>query len=200
MGTSDFTLVRVWNEVEQVLDAFDADAYVIQLGTDGNAADPHGIFNLSSAAYVHCVQQLVQRRKPTLVLGGGGYDVPATALIWIEVLTSLLVVSSEPSTCLPSSPHSEGSSHPKEEQSQQCTNLPSGAIPADLEIWSTLLEKAQAPNDLFNPSSGTTHLRDQVRAGHSWVVPAGLKQDLNSPDHLEAIADALGRAADRIRG
>lgn len=195
MGASDSTVERVWQGVERVLDSFEADAYVVQVGADGNAADPHGIFNLSSAAYVNCVRRVVQRRKPTLVLGGGGYDVPATTLIWTEILTSLLVAP--PTAPFGSHQQSPYDADP-DDQPQQDIRV-SGAIPADLGIWSTLLDKAEA-NDLFNPSSGTTHLRDEVRAGDSWAVPAGLKQDLNTSDHLDAIVDALGRAADRIRG
>uniref|UniRef100_A0A0A9XY16 Histone deacetylase n=1 Tax=Lygus hesperus TaxID=30085 RepID=A0A0A9XY16_LYGHE len=78
---------RVWCKV---LDFFEFDAVVVQCGADGLSGDPLGGFNLTQEAYGHCLRQILMESKPTLILGGGGYNIANTARCW-AYLTSLVV-------------------------------------------------------------------------------------------------------------
>jgi len=56
-----------------VCERFEPEAIVCQCGADGLAYDEMDSFNLSSDAYVHCVESVLALNLPTLLLGGGEY-------------------------------------------------------------------------------------------------------------------------------
>ncbi|EJD52342.1 Arginase/deacetylase [Auricularia subglabra TFB-10046 SS5] len=95
-GASAATVGRVWSAgIEEVCQAFQPDAVVVQCGADGLAGDPCGVWNWSLSAGSECgmgmgdvVSRVLSWRIPTLLLGGGGYNSPNTARAW-AYLTSI---------------------------------------------------------------------------------------------------------------
>ncbi|KPV75004.1 uncharacterized protein RHOBADRAFT_53914 [Rhodotorula graminis WP1] len=88
-GAGEDTLRRVWAScVERVKEAFQPDAVVLQLGTDGLAGDPCKEWNLSLSALGFAVERVLSWNKRTLLLGGGGYHSPNAARAW-AYLTSV---------------------------------------------------------------------------------------------------------------
>ncbi|CAG8494358.1 3080_t:CDS:10 [Paraglomus brasilianum] len=66
---------RIFSQVtKQTFEAFRPDAIIIQCGCDGLAGDPSREWNLDIDNFGKCVRQVVEWNKPTLVLGGGGYN------------------------------------------------------------------------------------------------------------------------------
>ncbi|KAG7303536.1 hypothetical protein JYU34_012065 [Plutella xylostella] len=88
---SDETFVYVF---ERTLDAvcihFAPDAVVVQCGADALARDPHGGANLTELAYCRCVGLMLERAKPTLLIGGGGYNHTNTARLWTCITARVL--------------------------------------------------------------------------------------------------------------
>lgn len=75
LGTGDDSLERILSStVEPLVEAWAPEVVVVQCGVDGLAGDPMGVWNLSSAAYVGAIQRVLSWKKPTLLLGGGGYQ------------------------------------------------------------------------------------------------------------------------------
>lgn len=54
-----------------VYSSFMPDAIVVQCGADALAHDPYGGAGLSLKGYCSCIQKVLDKRKPTLLLGGG---------------------------------------------------------------------------------------------------------------------------------
>jgi acetoin utilization deacetylase AcuC-like enzyme len=91
MGTSDASLERVMEAtVEPVVEAWQPEMVVVQCGVDGLAADPMAVWNLSAAAYVTAIQRVLGWKKPTLLLGGGGYDTANAARCWSLITAAAL--------------------------------------------------------------------------------------------------------------
>ena len=70
--------------------SFQPDAFVVQCGADTLFADPMKSFNLTTKAPVNCVQQIIELNKPTLLLGGGGYNPADTARLWTSITGACL--------------------------------------------------------------------------------------------------------------
>ncbi|BET00655.1 Hypothetical protein NTJ_13473 [Nesidiocoris tenuis] len=87
---------KVW---DKVLDSFEFDAIVVQCGADALSGDPLGGFNLTEQTYGHCLSKIVVERKPTMILGGGGYNIANTARCWAYL--TALVIDCEISTDIP---------------------------------------------------------------------------------------------------
>lgn len=86
-GINDDMYTKTFTTVVDMLYAYHApDALILQCGVDGACGDPLGGFNLTGAAYTTCVQHLLSYDKPTLILGGGGYNSANAARIWTDVL------------------------------------------------------------------------------------------------------------------
>lgn len=68
--------------------AFKPSAIVVQCGADSLALDPLGGFNLTPAGIGKCLKTVLAARLPTLVLGGGGYNLPNAARYFILPITS----------------------------------------------------------------------------------------------------------------
>ncbi|CBQ68839.1 related to histone deacetylase [Sporisorium reilianum SRZ2] len=89
IGTSDASLERVMEStVQPLVDAWDPEMVVVQCGVDGLAGDPMAVWNLSVAAYVRAIQRVLGWKKPTLLLGGGGYCSENAARCW-SLLTAV---------------------------------------------------------------------------------------------------------------
>lgn len=68
-----------------VYSQFAPDSIVIQCGADALARDPNGGAALTARAYCTCVKMVLDKRKPTLLLGGGGYNHANTARLWSSI-------------------------------------------------------------------------------------------------------------------
>ncbi|KAG8223576.1 hypothetical protein J437_LFUL003040 [Ladona fulva] len=73
-----------------VMNAFAADAVVVQCGADSISGDPIGTFNLTPKGMGKCVERILSYKLPTLFLGGGGYNITNTAKCW-TYLTSVIL-------------------------------------------------------------------------------------------------------------
>ncbi|PWY98747.1 Arginase/deacetylase [Testicularia cyperi] len=83
LGASDDSLQRIMQTIFQsVVEGWDPEAIVVQCGVDGLAGDPMSVWNLSASAYIQAVRTVLALRKPTLLLGGGGYNSPNAARCW----------------------------------------------------------------------------------------------------------------------
>lgn len=86
-GIDNDMYVRTFTScVDKLYQHYHPDAIVLQCGVDGASGDPLGGFNLTGRAYVECVEKTLSYNKPTLILGGGGYNAPNAARIWTDVL------------------------------------------------------------------------------------------------------------------
>lgn len=61
-------LCRISNEIVKY---FQPNAVVIQCGADGLTGDELGGFNLTLKSFGFCLKQVLNWKKPTLILGGG---------------------------------------------------------------------------------------------------------------------------------
>uniref|UniRef100_A0A3Q2Z725 Histone deacetylase 8 n=1 Tax=Hippocampus comes TaxID=109280 RepID=A0A3Q2Z725_HIPCM len=69
---------------------FNPDAVVMQLGADTMAGDPMCSFNMTPLGVAKCLRHVLQWRLPTLLLGGGGYNLANTARCWTHLTAVLL--------------------------------------------------------------------------------------------------------------
>lgn len=82
-GFGDQSLDRVFHSiVEGYYEAYQPTAVVLLLGCDGLATDEHKKWNLSVPGLGEIVRKVASWKKPTLVLGGGGYNHTDTARCW----------------------------------------------------------------------------------------------------------------------
>jgi histone deacetylase 1/2 len=65
-----------------VVEAFDPQAVVLQCGADTIAGDLIGNLRVSTHAHAECVNDVIHLGLPTVLLGGGGYNVLHTAKCW----------------------------------------------------------------------------------------------------------------------
>ncbi|XP_045593976.2 LOW QUALITY PROTEIN: histone deacetylase 8 [Procambarus clarkii] len=65
-------------------------AVVCQCGADAVSGDPLGGGNLTPEAFKSCVRHILNLHKPTLFLGGGGYDNINTAKLWTVITSTIL--------------------------------------------------------------------------------------------------------------
>ena len=63
-----------------------------QCGADGITGDPNKSFNYTPEGFSRVVQHVIGYGKPTLLLGGGGYNLPNTARTWCKITADLLNV------------------------------------------------------------------------------------------------------------
>ncbi len=82
-GTFDAAFLHAFDQVVvPLLDAFEPDCLVLELGMDALAGDPLTHLSLTNNALAEVLQRLLGLRLPLLVAGGGGYHVPNTVRGW----------------------------------------------------------------------------------------------------------------------
>lgn len=74
---------------ELVHNNFQPDVIVTQCGADACARDPNGGANLTARSYCRCVRRVLDKRKPTLLLGGGGLQFLSDRVIELAVWVRL---------------------------------------------------------------------------------------------------------------
>ncbi|XP_043912967.1 histone deacetylase 8 [Protopterus annectens] len=68
--------------LKEVCTAFNPEAVVLQLGADTLAGDPMCCFNMTPVGIAKCLKYVLHWELPTLILGGGGYNLANTARCW----------------------------------------------------------------------------------------------------------------------
>ncbi|KAK9430414.1 hypothetical protein V1505DRAFT_393334 [Lipomyces doorenjongii] len=91
-GLNDTSLRRILRDViRPAFERFQPEAVVLQCGADGLARDPTKEWNLSIRGLSSVILDIIDFGKPTLVVGGGGYNHLDAARLWCLVLGELLV-------------------------------------------------------------------------------------------------------------
>lgn len=81
--TDDDTYLWAFREiVPPLVEAFNPDVLVTQLGIDSYHSDPLAHLLLSSEGFVEAVKEFSQMGLPWLAMGGGGYDLGGVARCW----------------------------------------------------------------------------------------------------------------------
>uniref|UniRef100_A0AAX7TQD6 Histone deacetylase 8 n=1 Tax=Astatotilapia calliptera TaxID=8154 RepID=A0AAX7TQD6_ASTCA len=90
-GIKDDRYYQVFTSVLQEVRAqFNPEAIVMQLGADTMAGDPMCSFNMTPVGVGKCLQYVLQWQLPTLLLGGGGYNLANTARCWTYLTAEVL--------------------------------------------------------------------------------------------------------------
>ncbi|XP_073414888.1 histone deacetylase 8 [Dendrobates tinctorius] len=90
-GITDDKYYQVCEGVlKEVFTKFNPEAVVLQLGADTIAGDPMCSFNMTPEGIGKCLKYVLQWQLPTLVLGGGGYNLPNTARCWTYLTAVIL--------------------------------------------------------------------------------------------------------------
>jgi len=76
--------------VNKVMEVFRPSAIVLQCGADSLAQDRLGCFNLTTRGHANCVSFVKSFNVPTLVLGGGGYNIRSVARCWVNETATVL--------------------------------------------------------------------------------------------------------------
>jgi len=88
VGDGDWTELATF-AVTKAVDSFDPEYFVVQCGADSLFNDPHKTLCISQDAYFNVLARIKRFGKPTLVLGGGGYNEVATAKLWTNLTAKL---------------------------------------------------------------------------------------------------------------
>jgi histone deacetylase 1/2 len=68
--------------MDKVMDTFQPSVIVLQCGCDSLADDLIGGFNLTLTGHGNAVRHILNKGKPTMLLGGGGYKIENVARCW----------------------------------------------------------------------------------------------------------------------
>uniref|UniRef100_A0A8C7T691 Histone deacetylase 8 n=1 Tax=Oncorhynchus mykiss TaxID=8022 RepID=A0A8C7T691_ONCMY len=90
-GIKDDRYFHVFTSVMQEVQAlFNPEAVVMQLGADTMAGDPMCSFNMTPVGVAQCLGHVLDWHLPTLLLGGGGYNLANTARCWTYLTGAVL--------------------------------------------------------------------------------------------------------------
>ena len=90
-GITDEAYSRLFRPVMQkVMDVYQPSAIVLQCGADSLTGDRLGCFNLTLHGHAECVRFMKSFGLPTLVLGGGGYNIRNVSRCWAYETSVLL--------------------------------------------------------------------------------------------------------------
>jgi len=83
MGVYDEAYLRAFGEIAPpLMEAFDPDVIVMELGMDCLAGDPLTHLTLTNLAYEEVLRRVLDFDRPLLAVGGGGYNPDNTARAW----------------------------------------------------------------------------------------------------------------------
>jgi len=90
VGTFDQAYLFAFEQiVPPLIQAYNPDVIVFELGADTLAGDPLAHLQLTNNVYVEIINHLLRFNKPILMLGGGGYHVENTVRAWALAWTIL---------------------------------------------------------------------------------------------------------------
>lgn len=74
MKIAEVVNITLYSRVfETVFALFAPDAIVVQCGADALAGDPNGGAGVTARGFCACVSRVLDKKKPTMLLGGGRY-------------------------------------------------------------------------------------------------------------------------------
>ncbi|CAL8081068.1 unnamed protein product [Orchesella dallaii] len=77
--------------LNNAIKVFQPEAFVVQCGADCLARDPLGAFNLTEGGIVRCLHTILSCSNiPTLLLGGGGYNIANASRLWTSLTAAVL--------------------------------------------------------------------------------------------------------------
>jgi histone deacetylase 8 len=92
-GLSDEVFASILDlNLPQIYQSFKPDAIVVLCGTDGLAGDPLNEWNLTTKSFEHVYKIVKSFDKPTLWLGGGGYNSANTARCQVALTAAIIGV------------------------------------------------------------------------------------------------------------
>jgi acetoin utilization protein AcuC len=90
VGTFDQAYLHAFQEiVPPLIEAYNPDVIVFELGADSLAGDPLAHLQLTNNGYAEVILRLLRFNKPILATGGGGYHVENTVRAWALAWTVL---------------------------------------------------------------------------------------------------------------
>jgi len=90
VGTYDEAYLNAYNSLAvPLIEVFDPDVIVFELGADALAGDPLANLRLTNNAYVEIIKSILSFEKPVLMTGGGGYHILNTIRAWALAWTVL---------------------------------------------------------------------------------------------------------------
>lgn len=90
MTTGDTWLWAIKETLPRVLDRFEPEAIVLQLGCDAHFLDPLGHLQVSVQEWLAAVELVRSFGLPTVALGGGGYEQTNVPRMWTGAVLTLL--------------------------------------------------------------------------------------------------------------
>lgn len=82
-GCDDYTFVKLFESIfDQSFSVFQPDVIWMQCGADSLHNDVIGRFRLSTIAHGQSVKKVLQKKVPTVLVGGGGYTIENVARCW----------------------------------------------------------------------------------------------------------------------
>jgi len=83
VGTYDEAYMKAFKTLAlPLIEAYNPDVIVFELGADGLAGDPLAHLYLTNNVYADIIEHLLIFDKPILATGGGGYDIDNTVRAW----------------------------------------------------------------------------------------------------------------------
>lgn len=83
IGTFDEAYMKAFEDLAlPLIEAFEPDVFVFELGVDALAGDPLAHLRLSNNVYAEVIGHLLSFEKPILATGGGGYNLDNTVRAW----------------------------------------------------------------------------------------------------------------------
>lgn len=90
-GDSDWVDICKFG-IGNIFDNFDPGYVVVQCGADALFNDPHKSLCISQMGYLTVIDHIKRFNRPMLILGGGGYNEPASAKLWTKISAKLSAV------------------------------------------------------------------------------------------------------------
>lgn len=98
IGTYDQIYMEAFRAIPiPLLNVYDPDVIVFELGADALAGDPLAHLRLTNNTYAEIIYHLLSLNKPILMTGGGGYNISNTIRAWALAWSVLCGVDSEKS-------------------------------------------------------------------------------------------------------
>ena len=95
VGTYDEVYMKAFEAIAlPLIEAYNPDAIVFELGADALAGDPLAHLCLTNNTYVEIIEHLISFNKPVVATGGGGYNVENTVRAWALAWSVLTGVES----------------------------------------------------------------------------------------------------------
>lgn len=87
---TDDVWIRAWREAAlPILQAFEPEAIVLQMGSDPHVLDPLAHMCLTAQGWLTAVRDVQALGKPIVAIGGGGYNLTTVPRMWASAVATL---------------------------------------------------------------------------------------------------------------